>query len=625
MITQLNLVDFDSDTNENETGDRRSLTTYLIDPPVVVSDSAGFDEMLHAIASAPIVGVDSETTGLDPHTNSMRLLQIAVSDRLAYVVDCFANVRCRLPELTKAFAGKRKVFHNAAFDLKFLRSVGVDVGLPLFDTFLAAKVYVNGTRAACSLRDCVDRYLNVALDKTEQKSDFSGKLTQEQIHYAAVDACILIPLRKALLERFKDYDRRVAERGERFGMLNTLNIEFGAVLAVSEMEYQGLRFDWDSFDAMRSDAVKDYDAKLAKLYEALDEAGADLQRDLFGTPSVNLNSPEQVQRLLTSLGYDIESVNEKYLRIGHGDDPLILAYLTWKNAATRIKDLDKYPPHLNEKTGRIHSSFKQLGAESGRFSSTSPNVQNLPRGGFRDLVIPDEGNVFVCCDYSQIEVRIAAHLSGDQTMIDAYKRGEDLHRLTASIANQCKLDEVTKAQRQAAKAINFGLLYGMGARSLKDYAKTNYGVEMTLDDAYEFSKRYFEGYRGVYLWHRAIESAIGAGLSSIKTEAGRRRILKPQDKKLQSCANTPDQGLGADILKTALKRVYDAIRTAGYEGKAHIVNCVHDEILIECEAAIADDIEALLKREMIAAAEIYITDIPIEAEGGIGNTWGSAK
>jgi DNA polymerase I-like protein with 3'-5' exonuclease and polymerase domains len=252
-------------------------------------------------------------------------------------------------------------------------------------------------------------------------------------------------------------------------------------------------------------------------------------------------------------------------------------------------------------------------------TSSEPNVQNLPRAtGFRSCVTPAAGYRFIVADYSQIELRIAAQVAPDDRMIAAYRDGEDLHRLTAALVNDVPLEQVTKAQRQSAKAVNFGLIYGMGAKGLKDYAKSSYGVELSVNEATRFRTRYFEAYAGLARWHRQLDAKLRGGSVYARTLSGRRRFLQAKDRKLTTMANTPVQGLGADILKVALALTHDRLR--GLD--AYLVNTVHDEIVVEAEASIADQVKDIVTTAMVEAGERFLTAVPVLVEAGICSDWG---
>jgi DNA polymerase-1 len=239
-------------------------------------------------------------------------------------------------------------------------------------------------------------------------------------------------------------------------------------------------------------------------------------------------------------------------------------------------------------------------------------MQQLPRGKYRTCIRAPEGRLLVKADYSQIELRIAAELAGDSAMLDAYRRGEDLHALTAR--RLLGKAEVTKEDRQIAKSANFGLLYGMGAKAYREYAKATYGLDMTQEQAEEYRRAFFAAYPGLQRWHRRIGSTKGA--VETRTAAKRRRlgVLRYSEK-----LNTPVQGTGADGLKLALALLWE--RRAELPGAFPIL-AVHDEIVIECAAEQADAAEEWLRQAMLDGMRPLLKQVPVEVSVKAGPAWG---
>jgi DNA polymerase I-like protein with 3'-5' exonuclease and polymerase domains len=271
--------------------------------------------------------------------------------------------------------------------------------------------------------------------------------------------------------------------------------------------------------------------------------------------------------------------------------------------------------YVNKATARIHSSYRQIGAGSGRFSCGNPNVQQIPRGKeFRECFIPEKGNKFIIADYSQIELRVAAEIAQDKTMIEAYRNGQDLHALTAALVANKKLEEVTKAERQSAKAINFGLIYAMGAKGLQGYAKTVYGVDMKLEEAELFRDRFFKAYNGIANWHARMKKAIN--IKESRTLSGRRCVYEGEVA-ITALLNTPVQGTAADIAKKAMGMLVPIAKSLN----GHIIATVHDEILLEVPEARAEEAAIKLKETMERAGAYYLKLIPVIAETTIADSW----
>ena len=264
--------------------------------------------------------------------------------------------------------------------------------------------------------------------------------------------------------------------------------------------------------------------------------------------------------------------------------------------------------------GRVHADYLQLGSRAGRMSCTKPNVQNLPRTKtYRGCITAESGSCIVKADYSQIELRIAAVIAQDVAMLEAYRAGQDLHSLTAARLLGVAPEQVTSESRQLAKAVNFGLLYGMGARTLQTYARQNYRVSLTLKEAEQYRLRFFTAYAGLRRWHRATAATQP---TETRTLAGRRRVdVKAFTERL----NSPVQGTGADGLKWALARLF-AHRDEAPD--ARLVAVVHDEIVAECPIDGAAQTAAWLQRHMtIAMTEILQDAVPVVVETTIGQDW----
>lgn len=584
-------------------------------PYTLVQNSEALADAVGAIAQFGVFALDIETTAFDCRLGTVRLIQIAVPEHPVVIVDVQAvGLEQAQHHLNPLFSsGVKKVIQNAKFEISWLLHHGFDLRGPVFDTMLAQQLLTCGHYSPANLQALVDKYLGELLPKDNQGSDWSGPLTDDQLRYAARDASVLLDLRDSMIPKLNDA-----------GLLEVAKIEFDAVFALAQMETTGLYFDWGRVQHLTNDLVAQRDAALTTFVDELDQAlvattGIALERDLTGAIAVNPNSPTQLLKIFKSMGMPVDTLSQNQLKLLWDKYPLLKTYLAWKELQTAVTKAEKLPEHKHPVTGRVHTQFRQLGADSGRMTSSDPNVQNLPRAAdFRSCVTPAPGYKLVIADYSQIELRIAAQLAPDERMLKAYRDGEDLHRLTAALVNDIDLEQVTKAQRQQAKAVNFGLVYGMGANGLKNYAKTGYGVDLTLEQATQFRDKYFGAYQGIKRWHKQIDTKARAQkYFYARTLSGRRRYVKPEDQRLTLLSNTPVQGLGADILKCALGMIYERLR--GLD--ARLVNTVHDEIVIEARADIADQVSTLLSDTMVEAGQRYLVDLPVLAEAGVCDSW----
>ncbi len=556
--------------------------------------------------AAPVIGIDTETTGLDPHTEKVRLVQIAVEGEPTLIIDCF-EVLPEGKELLQDMmtSNNVKVFQNAKFDLSFLRATGIDVSGPLFDTMLAGQLLRSsgGSRRA-GLAVLVEHYLGEAMSKEEQTSDFSGTLSDSQLAYAALDAEVLLRLRRAMIKELKKYR-----------LVEVARLEFACVYAVASMEYDGIHLDLEKWQTLTLATEEQREQALGSLYPYV--GFPIVQLGIFEekvTDVFNFNSNKQVLELLHKQGIDVDNTSRVTLA-PYMDQPLVKQMMDYRHATKALTTfLYTLPNQINPLTGRLHPHYGQNGAYSGRMSCGNPNIQQIPRGKeFRDCFDAPKGRKLVIADYSQIELRVIAQFTGDQRMIEAYRDGEDLHRLTASLVLQKELEDVSKSERQAAKAVNFGLVFGMGAAGLKAYASDTYGTEMTMEEAELFRNRYFNAYKGVASWHQQIKKTLPG---ESRTLAGRKHVYR-KDSGMAGRYNTPIQGTAADILKNALGNLYSALKNLDTQ----IVAVVHDEVVLECPEEAAEAIAELLATTMEEAGTRYMKDVPTVAEASIADSW----
>ncbi len=561
---------------------------------------------IRAISEARVIAVDTETTGLDPHSDRLRLIQLATDNGLMMIIDCFSFLPDGLPYLAELLSsGVVKVLQNAKFDLQFLLAQGIAVQLPLFDTMLAAQLLqTSGGPARVNLAALAAHYLGIDLPKDEQKSDWSGELRREQLEYAARDAEILLKLRDAMLPELGDKHLNEVARQE-----------FACVRAVAQMEYRGIHLDQERWGALRTKTEAARDVALETLYGYTGQPM--VQTSLFGDDvplGHNFDSNKQVLVLLRGHGIDVEDTAHHSL-VPHLNHPLVAALSEYRRTNKALSAfLLSMPGMIRPRTGRLHPRYGQNGAWSGRMSCGGPNIQQIPRdAAFRGCFTVPQGRKLVIADYSQIELRVAAEIAQDERMIAAYRANEDLHRLTASLISGKPLVEITKQDRQAAKAVNFGLIYAMGAKGLQAYARDTYGQDMTLEEATRFRDRFFAAYEGIASWHRRLRQHPP---TESRTLAGRKHSYR-EAAGLSGLTNTPVQGSAADIVKQALGLLVDALAPT----TAYIVAMVHDEILIEADECEAGSVAELLKKTMESAGAHYLKRVPVVAEVQVADSW----
>jgi DNA polymerase I-like protein with 3'-5' exonuclease and polymerase domains len=319
--------------------------------------------------------------------------------------------------------------------------------------------------------------------------------------------------------------------------------------------------------------------------------------------------------VLNAKGIDIPNTNRQTLASLSDQYPILKKVTDYRKVAKLVQGfILPLPQFINPKTGRIHSEYNQLGAATGRFSCHNPNLQQIPRDKrFRECIVASPGHKLIIADYSQIELRVAAEITGDERMVQAFQKGIDLHKLTAAVITGKRIDEVNAQERQSAKAVNFGLIFGMGADGLLNYARDTYGVSMSLDQARGFRTRFFDYYRGIGAWHERVQRSRALETRTI----GKRRRVWNKQAPLTELLNTPVQGTAADIIKKALILIHNRLPGTG----SRLFSCVHDEIILEAPKGNADHVSNILRDLMIEAGAYYLKTVPVEVDIHLDENW----
>jgi DNA polymerase-1 len=586
------------------------------------------------------VGFDTETTSLSPFEGRLRLVQFASKDA-SYIFDLFALAPSgdtakseSLAPLRRLLAATRpvKIAHNAKFDAKWVaHHLGVELCGDydsrtdgkneverggLFDTLLASQLVSAGEQEdRHSLAAVAERYLEQSVDKTQQVSDWGGNLSDAQLEYAARDAALMLPLRAKLVEALRANS-----------LTRTAQLEFECVVPLAALELAGVYLEQTCWRTKLKEIERRRDELHEELQNELAEESA--QQSFFGPTreDINLDSHVQLTRALTRLGVPVpDSTRNWKLEPLAAEFPVvgrILEYRTLqktlKFGETLLESVDKGKKE-DERTSRIHSHFHQIGAPTGRMSCTDPNVQQIPHAfDMRRCFRAPVGRKLVVADYSQIELRILAEFTGDQGFIDAFQSGADLHRVTAAQVFGVKVEEVSKEQRDFAKRLNFGVVYGIGARRFALM------TGLTQEQSEDLLRRYFATYRGLDSWLREAAQKALRERTAPRTVAGRlfRFNFDPEDKQAASLAqrggkNSPIQGSSADIIKRALRLLHDRLK--GTDAKT--VNVVHDEIVVECAASDAEEMSKTVEEAMCAAGEEYVRAVPVKVEAAVADEW----
>lgn len=608
------------------------------------------------------LGIDTETTGLDPVTCKVRLLQIATPKK-ALIIDLedwrdFLNKRqvtwdTELSDIYDLLESDRpKILHNASFDLNFLEAEGVVLGGPIFDTLFASRIINNGTGAKNDLGSVVERLLGAEMPKEAQKADWGRFIDEDMLIYAAKDAIALTHIQPIL---YRDLEE--AKISNSVSLLDVFKLEMQCLRIIAKMQLNGSPFDREMAEKLR-DELTEEELKLKMAFvEALDVEIRDFSAD---TPSVflprdpdgsfnlrpkdtgrkdngtkryagfNPGSSKQMGERFTQAGIVIPpgpkgeiSLDQKLLSFIRPDYELVDQYMIWKEASTRVSDVEKLIKAFNPETGCLHANYKQMGTETGRMSCAEPNLQQVPREKrFRAMFKVREGRKLIGGDFSQIELRVASEFSEEPNMINAYLAGRDLHTETGALMAGVKLDQVTAEQRQSAKICNFGLLYGAGAATLRKQSIAQYGLYISMERAHELVNGFRSAYPTLYKWQTEQGNST---TNAVYTLYGRRRFLFGHNDKYTTRLNSVIQGTAGDICKIALAKMWDKMQAYAFEGLPEVIGVVHDEILMTVEEGYEEMWANELREAMESAGAIVLSLVPVVADVKIGFSWADTK
>ena len=595
-----------------------------------ILDEAALEAWVGRLRAAGLFAVDTETDSLDPMRARLVGISVCCEPGHAAYLPLAHDYPGAPPQLERARAlellrplledpAVRKVCQNGKYDLQVLRRHGIGLAGYADDTLLESFVLDSG-RARHDMDSLARRelgyqtvaYADVA-GKGAKQIPFSQVDVAEATRYAAEDADVTLRLHRVLSSRLE------AEPG-----LASVyrGIEMPLVPVLARVEANGVLVD---------------SAELRRQGEDLGRRMLELQQraTALAGRSFNLDSPKQVCALLyDELGLPAlvktpkgqPSANEEALEAIADLHELPRVILDHRSMAKlRGTYTDKLPEMVNPDTGRLHTCYQQAGAATGRLASSDPNLQNIPirtadGRRIRAAFVAPPGRRLVACDYSQIELRIMAHLSGDAGLLSAFEAGADIHRATAAEVFGRPIDEVTAAERRAAKAINFGLMYGMGAFGLA----RNLGI--TRGEAQDYIALYFSRYPGVRdFMERTRQQAREQGY--VETVFGRRLHLEYIARGTQAqragaeraAINAPMQGTAADIIKRAMVAVDDWL--SAHRDRALMILQVHDELVFECDEGFVDTLLREVTARMSAAASLRV---PLVVDGGSGASWDEA-
>jgi DNA polymerase-1 len=592
-------------------------TTHLYQ---LVETAVEARQLAQILAEQPSVAFDTETTSLDTLDAELVGMSFSTGKGKAYYVPVPAD-RAAAQEMVDAFAPfwastGEKIGQNIKYDISILMNYGVEVKGPLFDTMIAHYLIQPDMRHNMDI--LAETYLNYQcisieslIGKGKNQKNMRDLSSDEILDYAAEDADITFQLKEI-------FEPKLAETGVDKVFRN---IEMPLVPVLARMEREGIRVDVG--------ALQSYSGELEEVIVRLEEEIV----ELAGRP-FNVGSPRQLGEVLfedlklsdkpkkTKTGqYATSEAILEGLKKSH---PIINKILDFRELK-KLKStyVDALPELVHGTTGRIHTSFNQTVAATGRLSSTNPNLQNIPirtENGrkVRAMFIPgDEERILLAADYSQIELRVIAALAKDEAMIAAFQAGEDIHRATAAKVFEVAPEEVTREQRSNAKTVNFGIVYGVSAFGLSQQ------TDMSRKEAKAAIDGYFRTYPGIKKYMDD-QVAFARDHGYVETITGRRRYLKDIESRNavvrghseRNAVNAPIQGSAADIIKLAMIEVDRAMRAANMRSKMLLQ--VHDELVFDVYKDELEELKALVVEKMEAAVSL---EVPMVAEVGTGSNW----
>ena len=610
----------DKGTEEPENANFESLKTIAHNYQLIETEEEA-KKLCDYLLTNKIVSLDTETTSTHPIDAELVGLSFSVKENEAFYVAVPADFKKALT-IVNIFKNVYenteilKVGQNIKYDMEVLHNYGINVQGPMFDTMIAH--YLIDPELQHNMDYMAETILHYRTIHIEELIGPKGKnqknmrdLNPKDVYeYAAEDADITLKLKNALEPRLKDVN---AEK-------LFWDMEMPLVPVLADMETTGVCLDTDSLKETSTLFTKRMKALEKEIFE---EAGEEF----------NISSPKQVGEILfgkmklvdkpkkTRTGQYVTS--EEVLQQLRGKAKIVANILDYRGLKKLLGTyVDALPKLINPRTGHIHTSFNQTITATGRLSSSDPNLQNIPVRDddgkeIRKCFIPEPGCLFFSADYSQIELRIMAHLSGDENMIEAFREGFDIHRATAAKIWHEDMDEVTDAQRKKAKQANFGIIYGI----------TTYGLAQRMDipngEARQLIDDYFTTFPKVHAYmEKAKEEAREKGYA--ETLFGRRRYLPDINSKNgtvrgfaeRNAINAPIQGSEADIIKVAMIRIWRRFKEEGIRSK--MILQVHDELNFSVFPEEKEKVEKIVIEEMQGA---YHLDVPLIADAGWGKNW----
>jgi DNA polymerase-1 len=610
-----------------------------------VDDPADIPALVERLRAAPLVALDIEATSAQPRDAEIVGLALSATPTAVWYLPFAHRTPAALGSLGEGLAPPDpvrnlppltdvamvplvsllsdptvpKAGHNVKYDWQVLRRAGVELAGVAYDTMLESFILDPGRRSHAIDNLCLEhlgrtmKTIQDLVGKGKSEIPFAEVPVQAAADYCGADSATVLALHQLFAPALHDVQ-----------MENLLrDVEMPLVEVLADMEWEGITLDPALFARLSrelGDDLRRLEGEISRV------AGVDL----------NINSPRQLATVLfekhqlpmlkkTKTGPSTDAdVLEQLAAMGHELPRLILEYRELQKLKSTY--VDTLPATVNRTTRRVHTSFNQAGAATGRLSSSDPNLQNIPvrtlRGEeIRRGFVPRQGWTFLVADYSQIELRLMAHLSGDPAFIHAFNEGGDIHRQTAALIFNAAPDQVTPEMRARAKTINFATIYGQGPFALSRQ------LNISMEDAKSFIARYFERFAGVRAFlDQQIKLAREQGY--VETIFKRRRYIPEiRDRNFnmraygeRNAQNSPLQGSAADLIKVAMTRIHHAIRDEGLRGRMLLQ--VHDELVFEVPP---DELERMMKLVRSHMENVVRLQVPLVVDLGVGQNWLEAK
>lgn len=619
---QLTFLAEPAEVKEHKTGSEHINVT-------VIDSVESLNDLVSRLNDAERISFDTETTSTDQMQADLVGISLAIEQDRGYYIPIGhqADGNNQLPKEVSLEALRQpledpaipKIGHNIKYDYVVMARNGVRVQPLTFDTMIAEWL-INPISRNLGLKNLAWVRLDIKMTEIEEligkgksQRSMAEVPIREAADYAGDDAVVPLLLAPQLEE---EMDARQAT-----SLFQEIEMPLVSVLA--EMEMAGISLDLDYLKEMSAELRLSLGTIESKIFEVVGvefnlNSPQQLSEALFDR--LSLVPPDRTQR--TSSGF--YSTAAGTLEAMKGDHPVVDMVLEYRELS-KLKNtyVDALPLQVNPITGRVHTSYNQAGSVTGRIASSDPNLQNIPirtelGRRVRQAFVTEPGNVLLSVDYSQVELRVVAHMSGDETMLSAFRAGQDIHEATAAAIYNLPIEEVSKEQRNRAKGVNFGLIYGMSAFGLSRY------TDMTLAEAEDFVSAYFDQFPGVKKYLDGMKTRA-ADQGYVETLLGRRRYfpgLKTQSnynirsREEREAINAPVQGTAADIMKIAMLKVSSALREK--ELRSRILLQVHDELVLECPLEELNQTASLVSQIMQNA---FPLEVPLQTDARSGPNW----